>query len=403
MDQERLRILKLLKEQKITVEEASELLEALEYEKVEGASESGETDRSGFPDINSMLRDVKEVLRDSVGAALSGIDIVTDHFETGRARKYQVEEKLEAAGVEELSLQLRRGDIGIRGEKRDDIELRGSLTADYFLSRSTEAERPTAWMNSAIKRRGDKFDLNLSGRGQGAIRKGDFELVVPENLNLKVKLQRGDLKITDMKQDVSFHIVKGDSSLKRCSGSLKARIINGDAEVESFSGDLDFDCIRGDLKMDRVSGAAHIKIKNGDIEESDGEGSRRLKLIKGDVELAKMRSDLEINDLSGDIEIKGLSNAAEVKISQISGDFEGADLLADSGNWNLRLINGDAQLGFTSGSGGKIEALARHGSISGDLIPREKQDGGSLSMEFGSGSANLKIECLHGDIELMKE
>lgn len=180
MNDERLRILKLLEEGKINAQEAARLLEALSH-----AEER--TKKSRF------WRSI-EVIPDVVSSAISSSFKYTAEKET---LKFPEKKYIEFKGIS--------GDLEVIGSEREKIEIEKDGMAK-------------------IQEKDDKLEIKAIS--------GDMKIMVPKTTHFAMKGVSGDLRITNVNGEIEAASVSGDIIGEELSGSLDGKLVSGNIEVD---------------------------------------------------------------------------------------------------------------------------------------------------------------------------
>jgi hypothetical protein len=240
--------------------------------------------------------------------------------------------ELDAAGIRQLVLQARAGDLDVRGEPgRTRIEAVGEACAD-------SAERLEA-IQLASRRDGDRVQLTAvmpddGGWGWSSYASLSLTVRVPEVLavqaadssgdarfesfaSLEVEDSSGDLVIEGIGGAVTLSDSSGDVDVRRCAGPVTVRRdSSGDVEIADVAGDVVVDTdSSGDIDVRQVRGAARVgSDSSGDIEfadiggdvevGADGSGSIRADRVGGNFSVRR--------DGSGSIDHSGVSGAVSI-------------------------------------------------------------------------------------------
>lgn len=262
---ERLRILKLLEEGRISAEEASRLLEAL------GGGESRKRHHPHGLSFWHSLESIPEMVTSAMAGAfadLSSLDPV------GYPRKPRLELRLVSG----------------------DIEIQGRPDADLITVRKDGIGK--------VKEHGDTLEIKTIS--------GNMSITLPAKTDLLIKGVSGDISLSTIDGRIEMTSVSGDITGKNLAGSLVADIVSGDA-------DFAFD------RVDRIeifekTGDVTLRLPENtaaEIEVSTGAG-------EGDVECEfDLRERLQKDNL-----LKGIINKPGGKIV-IKNDYGDVAILKD--------------------------------------------------------------------------
>jgi DUF4097 and DUF4098 domain-containing protein YvlB len=186
-------------------------------------------------------------------------------------------------------------------------------------------------------------------------------------------------------------------------------------EAEAVSADVDVQGVLGRrLEIDAVSGDVNVS------RSAPGEGS--FENVSGDTELWLDTRELSVDSVSGDINAHG-AITGDVSIESVSGQITLAARKLDrlnvatvSGDANVRLalasaaqldaesVSGNLTIVLPSGTSARLSAESFSGDIRspvGRVEEEEHGPGKSLDARLGGGSAEVNVETLSGDIEIV--
>ena len=251
----------------------------------------------------------------------------------------------------------------------------------------------------------------LSGRDQIKIgRRGDreawadLEILVPQNVPVRVLLAVGEIRARDL---------VGGADLDTHSGSITAENIRGDTRIDTGSGGVSARGIRGSLLVDTGSGSVDVgEVTGDDVMVDTGSGS---------VEVSGAESrTLKIDTGSGRVEVSG-ARVGSLQIDTGSGSVRALDVEADesiidtgSGSVTLDVVKLDTGSHLIdTGSGGvtvrlpadaSVTIMADPGSGGVDLdVPNamlRRMSRDKVELELGGGAAHLEIDTGSGSIRI---
>lgn len=255
---ERLQILKLLEEGKITADEAERLLEAI--------SRPGLHEKGPKHKIWSTLEGLPKVISAALGNSFS--ESAEEEF-----HKYPSKKKIKFKGIS--------GNLEIEGTDDNEIHIQ----KDGF---------------AKIKELEDSIAVKALS--------GNVKISVPKATDLAIAGISGDIEISNINGNLEIESVSGDITGKNLSGSLSGEIVSGDidldyAEVEkirvkSKSGDI---VLHLDKKVE-----AEIEIETADgtvtCDFELKEEQRENNILKGTIN--KPGASIEIRNKHGDVEVR---------------------------------------------------------------------------------------------------
>jgi hypothetical protein len=191
-------------------------------------------------------------------------------------------------------------------------------------------------------------------------------------------------------------------SIESISGNVKIADIKGDVSANTISGDV------------RITGAGRVnaaKSISGSIEIADAEtdGALESSSVSGDVVLRRVTARrIEAGTVSGDIKID------DVKSDRVSGKTTSGSVgfggpLVKNGRYELGSFSGEVRLVLSGGTGFEIDANSFSGDIHSDfnLVTKGPVQTGrgrrtTLTGTFGDGSALLDLTTFSGSIVVTK-
>ncbi|HUP44694.1 MAG TPA: hypothetical protein VM779_04190 [Thermoanaerobaculia bacterium] len=142
----------------------------------------------------------------------------------------------------------------------------------------------------------------------------DFEVVVPENMPVRVKDGSGSveirniasLDITDGSGDMEIRGVRGDVTIRDGSGAIKVRDVGGDVEVHDGSGSITIVEVRGGVRIvSDGSGGIDIRdVQRDVIVENDGSGGIDVRDVRGNFIVERKGSGrIDYDNIGGTVRI----------------------------------------------------------------------------------------------------
>lgn len=272
----------------------------------------------------------------------------------------------------ELDLILRKIDLEVKSEDRQDIEIDFSELTKSGAEERFDIEFSDNRLKIHEKKHvewGKYFDVKDRNKGKllmlfpaeietsGKITtyNGDLEAEA-WIFNGNIKNYSGDIVVSkSLKGDICTNIYSGDIEVENFEGKLQAKSYSGDIKInsglikqlnlKSFSGDVD---IKGIFQLEKAS---TIKSMSGDVKleisEYRGEEKLNIRVLSGDTDIKGdyPEDKIEIKrttDLSGKFEIRKLKkladifggNKAEVKVEEDSDNINRILEMLESGKIN---------------------------------------------------------------------
>ncbi|HEY9854865.1 MAG TPA: DUF4097 family beta strand repeat-containing protein [Stenomitos sp.] len=385
MTDERMKVLTMLEQGKITATEAASLLEALNKssrpEPVrEMASHIGPIlDKMGhmvdqIPEqvasehLPKIGKGVGRVVENLSRFLNQGLGLLESHLQP----TYNFEQTLgweDLADITCLEVQNVHGTVRVIGEDRSNVSIQ--VVANIPGETQEAAQSYFANHPATLQREGGQLRLAAptllsTNKALGFFQRHryDFECRVPRHLLPLVSNVSGDVHLDGLQ-------FKGNGRIKTISGDLR---------VHGVSGDLDLNTVSGDIALDGMQGNADMKTVSGDLSLRDGVTSGSLSTVSGDIEVgARLSGELRLKTISGDIELR-VETTYPISANSTSGDL------------NVQLL---------SGSSGYVDASTRSGDLQLGLALEEALLGKRHAKgKLAGGTAPISLSSVSGDIEL---
>lgn len=265
------------------------------------------------------------------------------------------------------------------------------------------------------------INANTNGAGEHGV-ESDLDVFVPREALIDVASKRGDVTISDRKNDVKLAVQRGDVTLNDITGSAQVNIDKGSLRASKVSGDVNVEGHVDDATLDEIAGGVRL---NGDfindIRLSKIAKTVTFKSPRSDMTIASVPGDLDIdresvrgNDISGPSRLVTSSKTihlenvnGDVQVETTNGDIEvQAGKKLPVGKMTVSGKHGDITLTLPSNAGFQIDASTRKGDISSDwdALKVESGGGGSSSAKgtIGNGVSKLQVNSDTGDIRISK-
>lgn len=136
----------------------------------------------------------------------------------------------------------------------------------------------------------------------------DYELAVPEGIEISVDNTNGKAEVKEVKNDISLNLTNGSVTFDNPTGHIKVDITNGKirGELDSIKG-LNFKMTNGSISLslgDKFSGRFNLETVNGKIKTNDLEFknvSKEKKNFKGS--LGESDAEIYMETVNGNIKL----------------------------------------------------------------------------------------------------
>lgn len=360
MRQDRLEVLKMLAEGKISAEEAEMLLRALDEAAPpdEGTDTEAEKSKQGkdfvqevteiFHDVGREIEsevsnaiksvqrsDVKKVVngvvdqvRSSVSDAIDSVAAITDIAEedSGKQRIKQQLDAFEGTGITKIDAQTANGRITLEGSDRDEVtvrawkEIRGKRDAAAEFAEKVEinAEQIGEKLRIFTDHPPPPKGVNLAVR---------YAIETPREVNVNLHTVNSKIEVSGISGAIDATTVNGALELEGETGPIRARATNSPikAEIGLLTEEAEFSTTNGSIavKVDYCVGSVTALTTNGPINltlPADFDGQLDAEARRGRVHsdfpcpvVGKIR-----NQLKGEI---GEGGAAVIKLRSANGSI----------------------------------------------------------------------------------
>jgi len=254
-------------------------------------------------------------------------------------------------------------DIVKTARGRDAAEARGLLplvTIDA-VEHNGRAEVKARYPNGDEMNRRNRRNVNVTVA---------YTVTAPAGTRISAESISGDIKIADIKADVSATTVSGD--VRIAGGHVgTAKSISGSVEITDaqIDGALEAASISGDVILRRVS-------------------ARRI----------------QAGSISGDIRLEDVQ-AERISAHTTSANIWMSGPLAKNGRYEMKAFSGDLHLALSGNTGFEVDASSFSGRISTDfkITPRGSVSPRALNGTYGDGSAVLDLSTFNGSIVISRK
>ena len=363
MSDEILKILKMVKEGKITEEEGETLIESLRNNEKDSSFDYRDFLEDKVDSVREVLKSVKNIVSSSLEDIFKGIDLksinISNHISKGKFKRYlKVNRKLNDT-VKNVMIKVPEGNLKIVGVSQD-FGIRGTIE----------------------------------------IRGNDNELLEKELLNLDEKIikEENESLIIEIPKDLQNRIKIYFEIIVPLKLNLDCSCLSSDIEVENIEGNINISNISGDMTLSDITGIVKTSTKSGDFTLERLKGEIEACTLSGDIDAKELEGKIKLKSISGDIDIDKFSSG-QISVETISGDISGKDILINDKTGNFNSISGDIEIDFDKDSGGNLilRTLSGDISIDGELkyVKKERKE---LEGIFNEGDAHIQIDSKSGDI-----
>lgn len=419
MKEERMKVLEMIQDGKITAEDAMKLLDALGDTAEEPRGEDRQRRRNGSRqrrrrrggadiqvEVQKRIREAMPKARRAVREATRSIPdvgkIVQDAMQTASEafsqwtedgdRKYPekaVRQFVETTPIqvsERLSVQTPEGHITSRIWERDEVKVDATISVG-----GTDEEAVKAFaeqIDIQIRRASGvvKVRPNVPKREKGdSIRsvRIDFELHHPQKVDLNVRANRGNITLPKIDGAANLKNNRGKTILEGASGNISIKQNRGDIAVQHVGGDFTANNNRGSIRAGRVGGRAVVK---------NNRGTTHLENIVGVTTVHTNRGAVEIENPEAGVIIQSRGANIAVRPHKPIGD-----------DYAIQNKDGAVDLIIPDGSAVDVHGYVGRGDIQTDLplsITGVSRTSQVVTGQLNGGGSKVAIELGRGSLSL---
>ena len=419
MKEERMKVLEMIQDGKITAEDAVKLLDALgdTAEEPQGQGEGRQRQRrrrrrSGGADIQvevqKRIREAQETLRDAMPRARRAVreampdvnrivreatrsipdvgEIVQEAMQTASEafsqwaedgdRRYPekaVRQFVETTPIQvsdRLSVRTPRGHVISKIWDRDEVQVDAKISV---WGTDEEAVQIFAeQIDIQIRRKSSAVQIqpNVPKREKGDPVRSvriDFELHHPQKVDLDVRARHGNITLPQIDGAATLNNHHGKTVFEGASGNIRIKQHHGDVAVQHAGGDLSIDARHSDTSIDAVSGSATVKTHHGDFVCRSIERNAEINIHHGRLEGDHIGGNVVVDVRHGSVAIREI----------------GGDCAVKAGHSPIEIENPEA--GVMIQSRGSNIAVRPHKPIGDDYAIQNKD--GAVDLIIPDGSA----------------
>jgi len=255
-----------------------------------------------------------------------------------------------------------------RARSADEARELLTLVTVEASERNGRADVKTRYPSGDENRRNNRRNFNVTVT---------FNVTAPAGTRLNVNSVSGNIKVSDIKGEVSVGTVSGNVSVTSAGAIAAAKSVSGNVEIVNAQADesLEASSVSGDVTMQ------HVTVRRIDA------GS-----VSGNVKLDEVQCD-------------------RAEAHSTSGNISFAGPLARRGRYELKSFSGEVHLAISGGTGFEVDATTFSGDVRSDLPitmrgssdPNDRKRRRALNGTYGVGSAILELSTFSGSIVISKK
>ena len=416
MDEERQMVLRMLREGKVTVEEAEALLDALGAESRDdpeashddpGAEEPGGTEASGPAQGPPGEAPADRPWRFGPWPPI-GLEIGEALREAARNARHQARASLRQA-LESLKWELSAaaGECHASGIVKNLLQL-SSASEEVVLTHGISAGGRLVIRNPRGSVRVDR-----SGGGVVNVRAQKRAWARDEETARRL-LERVRIEFAASGDDVTLNVAaengewggryRVDLTVEVPEGVAAAlRVASGDVRVPDPSADLDVDVRSGDVQLGLVPGDLRLRLARGGVRAAGAVGRAQLEVMSGEVWLGPCQGETDASVRSGTLDLD-LRGPRGVRAQVISGNLRArVESLAAGARAGFEVRSGNAALTLGPDVRASLCAEVRSGGIDCTApLTDLRRSGHRLDARIGDAAsdASVAVRVLSGHIAI---
>jgi hypothetical protein len=262
------------------------------------------------------------------------------------------------AGVAELRVNSRMGELTILGEDRPDIEAELRVQSNGY--DDAEAQQLAHETTLLIEGTGSRLVAGVVYPRAGTQRTLRLVLKVPARLQITLDAGGGPVAVTGV-AGVELSSTRGEARIRSIAGKVTGTHRGGELHIAECAS-VRLTTMNADVQVERVSGETSVNIRSGELRATDLGGPIDVDSQGADITLDKLQKAsgvLRVNAVSGSITIKGLQTEARIDVH--NSDL---DLVAERTAPLAVYSDGGGSVEITPAPGGyRLDALATSGDI----------------------------------------
>lgn len=194
--------------------------------------------------------------------------------------------------------------------------------------------------------------------------------------------------------------VTADITVKLAKGTqVVVRLASGDVSVSDTFAGVTVKSSSGDIRVSAASGVAELSTSSGDVRVSHSDlRSISVETKSGDVILDHAKGAANIRTSSGDVTLYNYAGRT-LAIEAASGNIV-ADLIEPvTGTANIRTVSGDITMHMPDGSDARVSLSTLRGEVTCKLpLTDENKESMKVTGTLGGGGGLIDVSAVNGDL-----
>ena len=259
---------------------------------------------SNLPDIGGILEDVGR----NVGMAFRSWSSGVDGAALPHRCEREVSETYPLERGSTLNLETPRGSISVAGWDRDEVGVRMRVTAQAPTSAAASSMAEAVILESETGASSLTLHPELSSHQASQVPDGraqlDFQLMVPRQVNLALDNQHGELKLEALGGEAKLVNRHGPTTADSFSGSLFIDQAHGPVNVTDSGADLKLRALHAGVEVEGVGGEASVECSHGPAKVASVKGSLTLNASHGSAQVSGVRGNLCASHNHGSLKVQ---------------------------------------------------------------------------------------------------
>jgi len=392
MKEEIARIMRLVKEGKLSPEDAAELIDA--FQANEAQAQETETPPPPPPGGEGPppppMKDPFQSFVDTMENL--GRDLTKNVNWQEVAKQIREGTQKGVEGVKQGIEQIKQGKSWSWFSAYENREV--SLPLPNVAGRTLRIENPCG----DVKVRGGFDEGKVAARAR--VRGSDADDAHSKANEYTVIVEESDHEILIRQPDVSGLEVDLVVQIKDAS-SVDIKTSAGDIEVLDTDGGCRVSNQSGNIQLHGLKGTMEVTTQNGDltVDECDSP-SLSIENKTGDINISGLKGNLNARSASGDINVRR-SSGKTISVESVNGDVNIDIVEPVSGSVNIRTVNGDATIEVPDGCDCRVSLSTLRGDVTCQVaLEDEARMEQRITGHLGAGTGTLDVSGVNGDVTL---
>jgi len=191
-------------------------------------------------------------------------------------------------------------------------------------------------------------------------------------------------------------------------GESRINTVNGNVTASSLESRIKLETVNGNIKSTDLKGKINLNTVNGKIRDKNSQGELEIETVNGDINTDTSATEIGISNVNGEMKINAKS-VEEMEVGTVNGDIEVILSLTEKGHFSYSSVGGDADIYFVGDISASFNIETHAGGDITNHLTKDKSKeakygpGESLKFSMGTGSAEVQIDTVSGDVTLNKK